>query len=218
MRYVFLTLYILCAGIHLYHSWKDDAKKRRLTKPFLLLLLAGFYAVSARDISWFLLFALLTSWLGDVLLMPRGHKWFLIGGVSFLASHFLFIAVYITDLQPESVPWALLAVLAPIYIGVSLAIIRAVRPTTPKLMVLPMYLYLLANSTMNLFALSRLFAMRTPGSIVAYAGALLFFLSDCILFLVRYYRKPEVIFKKHFSVMLAYLTGELLITLGMLMQ
>jgi uncharacterized membrane protein YhhN len=138
--------------------------------------------------------------------------------VSFFISHLLFIAVYIPDLQPDSVPWALLAVLAPLYIGISLAIIRAVRPTTPKLMVLPMYLYLVANSTMNLFALARLFAHRTPGSIVAYSGAVLFFLSDCILFLVRYYRKPDVIFKKHFSVMLAYLTGELLITLGMLMQ
>lgn len=218
MDLLLLLLFALFAAVHLYHSWKDDAQKRRLTKPFPLLLLAGFYAVSARDISWALLLALLTSWLGDVLLMPRGHKWFLIGGISFLASHFLFIAVYVPDLSPELVPWTLLAVLAPVYIGVSLVTIRAVRPTTPKLMVLPMYLYLLANSTMNLFALSRLYAMKTPGSAVAFTGAVLFFFSDCILFLVRYYRKPEVVFKKHFSVMLAYLTGEMLITVGMLMH
>lgn len=218
MNYLFLLLFAAFATVHLYHSWKDDAKKRGMTKPFLLLTLAGFYAASAETICWSLLFALLTSWLGDVLLIPKGHKWFIIGGISFLISHFLFIAVYVPDLQAQAVPWLLIVTLVPVYVGISLATIRAVRETTPKLMVSPMYLYLLSNSAMNLFALARLFSMKTSGSLVAYIGAVLFFASDCVLFLVRYYRKPEVIFKKHFSVMLAYLTGELLITMGILMR
>ena len=217
MRYVFLTLYILCAGVHLYHSWKDLPRKRRLTKPLLLLLLTGFYLFAAEDISWILVAALLTSWLGDVLLIPRGHWWFTTGGISFLISHFLFITVFVPSVTFRGLPWLLLVPVALVYCGISIAVIRAVKPTTPKAMAVPMCLYLLTNSTMNLFALMRLLTLRTPGSLVAWLGAVLFFASDCALFLVRYYPKKQLVFKKHFTIMLTYLAGEALITLGLLM-
>ena len=218
MHHIVLILYILVSGIHLYHSWKDDSKHRAMTKPFLLILLAGYYALAAQSASWVLLMALLTSWLGDVLLIPKGHKWFTMGGISFMASHVLFIAVYVPSIRFADIPMALIAVMAVVYYGISLMIIRSVRETTPKPMVAPMYLYLLFNSTMNLFALMRLFTLHSAGSIVAYVGAVLFFISDCTLFLVRYYRDKNLIFKRHFTVMLTYLAGEMLIVLGILMN
>ena len=218
MHHIVLILYILVSGIHLYHSWKDDSKHRAMTKPFLLILLAGYYALAAQSASWVLLMALLTSWLGDVLLIPKGHKWFTMGGISFMASHVLFIAVYVPSIRFAAIPVVLIAVMAVVYYSISLMIIRAVRETTPKPMVAPMYLYLLFNSTMNLFALMRLFTLHSAGSIVAYVGAVLFFISDCTLFLVRYYRDKNLIFKRHFTVMLTYLAGEMLIVLGILMN
>ena len=218
MAHLFLALYILCSLIHLYHSWKDIAKKRAITKPLLLLLLTVWYIISAQDISWVLVAALLTSWLGDVLLIPKGHGWFTAGGISFLLSHFLFIAVYTPMVAFAGIPWLLVVPLALVYYGTSIMIIRAVKPTTPKIMVIPMCLYLLANSTMNIFAFMRFLTLKTPGSLVAWIGAVLFFISDCTLFLVRYYTKKQVIFKKHFTVMLTYLAGEALITLGILMN
>lgn len=218
MKYAIITLYIILSSIHLYHSWKDDAKRRAMTKPFLLLLLAAYYAVSAKDLSWALMLALLTSWLGDVLLIPKGHKWFTMGGISFLFSHFLFIAVYTPSVNFAQIPILFMVLMAVLYYGISLMIIRAVRKTTPKMMVAPMYMYLLANSTMNLFALMRLFTLGTFGSVVAYIGAVLFFISDCTLFLVRYYHNKDLIFKRHFTVMLTYLAGEMFIVLGILMN
>ena len=218
MSYLFLALYILCSLIHLYHSWKDIAKKRAITKPLLLLLLVVWYILSTQDISWVLVAALLTSWLGDVLLIPKGHGWFTAGGISFLLSHFLFIAVYAPSVAFAGIPWLLVVPLALVYYGISIMIIRAVKPTTPKIMVVPMCLYLMANSTMNVFAFMRFLTLKTPGSLVAWIGAVLFFISDCTLFLVRYYTKKQVIFKKHFTVMLTYLAGEALITLGILMN
>ena len=217
MKHLFFALYVILSVIHLVHSWQDDAKRRKYTKPFLLILLAAYYVCSTDNLSWPLLLALLTSWLGDVLLIPKGHKWFTMGGISFLASHFLFITVYVPSVQVSVIPWAFMLVMAFLYYGISLLIIRAVRKTTPKPMVVPMYLYLLANSTMNLFALMRIFSLGSVGSYVAYAGAVLFFISDCTLFLVRYYRNPDVIFKHHFTVMLTYLAGEFFIVLGILM-
>lgn len=220
--YAFLILFFLFSGIHLYDSWRDDADARKKTKPFLLIFLVLFYVTAAArkgGTEYHLLLALVTSWLGDVLLIPKGHHWFALGGVSFGASHIFFILVYTQNIVFQGMPWGLIVPIALVYFAVAFAVIYAVQPTTPKIMVGPMYIYLLANATMNTFALMQLITHRSPGSIVAYIGALLFFVSDCTLFLVRYYKKNEnLIFHKHFTVMLTYLAGELLIVLGMLMQ
>ncbi|MBQ8084308.1 MAG: lysoplasmalogenase [Clostridia bacterium] len=220
--YAFLILFFLFSGIHLVDSWKDDAAARKKTKPFLLIFLILFYVTAARGkggTEYHLLLALVTSWLGDVLLIPKGHHWFALGGVSFGASHVFFILVYTQNIVFEGMNWWLVVPIALIYFAIAFAVIVAVQPTTPKIMVGPMYIYLLANATMNTFALMQLITHRSPGSIVAYIGALLFFISDCTLFLVRYYKKNEdLIFHKHFTVMLTYLAGELLIVIGMLMQ
>lgn len=218
----FLILYFLFSGIHLADSWKDDAAARKKTKPFLLIFLILFYVTAARakgGTEHYLLLALITSWLGDVLLIPKGHHWFALGGIAFGASHVFFILVYTQNIVFEGMHWWLVIPIALIYFAVAFAIIVAVQPTTPKIMVGPMYIYLLANATMNSFALMQLITHRTAGTVVAFIGALLFFISDCTLFLVRYYKKNEdLVFHKHFTVMLTYLAGELLIVIGMLMQ
>ena len=77
--YAFLILYFIFSGIHLADSWKDDAAARKKTKPFLLIFLILFYVTAARakgGTEYHLLLALITSWLGDVLLIPKGHHWF----------------------------------------------------------------------------------------------------------------------------------------------
>ena len=217
MKYLFLILYIAVSALHLVASYRDDAEKRKKTKPFLLLLLLLFYLTATDKASVFLILALLTSWLGDVLLIPKGHKWFTMGGISFMFSHLFFVLVYCGQITLAKVNLLVILVLAAVYYGFSLFIIRKIRDTTPKAMVVPMYFYLFCNSTMNIFAMMQLLSRPTPAAAVAYAGAVLFYASDCCLFLVRYYKKPEIIYKKHFTVMLTYLLGELLIVAGILM-
>ena len=85
-----------------------------------------------------------------------------------------------------------------------------------KAMLAPMILYLLINSTMNLFALLQLMSHNNLGGWLTFIGAILFFVSDCSLFIVRYSDRPNIIYKKHFTVMLTYLLGEFLIVLGIL--
>lgn len=217
LKILFLLLFAAFSAVHLVDSWRDDAGRRAKTKPFLLLFLALYYLCATERVQAFLLLALLTSWLGDVLLIKKGHKWFSYGGISFMFSHFFFIAVYVPQIRFEAVNWFLTVPAALLYYGVSLKVIFALKDTTPKSMVAPMYGYLLANSTMNVFAFMQLMSTRRPGAAVAYAGALLFFISDCTLFLVRYYKDENIVFKKHFTVMLTYLVGEFLITQGILM-
>ena len=216
MKQVFLVLFTITSLIHLYDSWNDDSKRRARTKPFLLLLLLLFYVAATKRMNVYLVLALAFSWLGDVLLIPKGHKWFTMGGISFIFSHVFFILTYLPNVSLKAANWLIVIPMAVIYYGISLFIMHVLRPTTPKSMVLPMRFYLLCNSTMNVVSLLQLMTCRSFGAWVAFAGALLFFVSDCCLFLVRYYKKPEIIFRKHFTVMLAYLRGELLIVLGIL--
>lgn len=213
----FLVLAALMTALHLYDSWKDNSSERARTKPFLLIFVTLYYMFYVPEPSWLLIFALSFSWLGDVLLIPKGHGWFTAGGISFMFSHFTFIAVYVTRIDFSKVTWGLVIPIALIYYAIAAVIIYNVQPTTPKPMVVPMYVYLLANSTMNSFALMQLCVNRSAGSIVAYIGALLFFISDCTLFLVRYYKNKDIIFKRHFTVMATYVIGEFMITQGIIM-
>ena len=139
----------------------------------------------------------------------------LIGG--FMFSHLFFVLLYRQQILSQRLNFLLILPLAAAYYGFSLFIIRRIRDNTPKAMVVPMYFYLLCNSTMNIFAMMQLLSRPSLAAAAAYVGALLFYASDCCLFLVRYGRKPEIIFKKHFTVMLTYLLGELLIVVGILM-
>ena len=217
MNYIFLGLFAVFSAIHLYYSWIHEPKWRARTKPFLLLFLLLYYVTTASPVHIVLVLALFTSWLGDVLLIPKGHKWFTMGGISFLISHILFIAVYVRRIHLPSAEWILVALAGLVYIGISVWVMNSVKANTPKSMVVPMSLYLFTNSAMNLFALLQLMSLKNTGAAVAFAGAVLFFASDCTLFLVRYHDNKNMVFRKHFTVMLTYLLAEFLITFGMIL-
>ena len=207
-------MFFAVSAMHLIASFRDDAAGRKKTKPFLLLLLLFWYLASTENPEPYLILALLTSWLGDVLLIPKGHQWFTAGGISFMFSHFFFVLVYLRRITLSNILPAVLA--AAVYLWISLKIMYMVKDNTPKKMVIPMGFYLICNSTMNIFALLQLLCTHSLGAFTAWVGAVLFFVSDCSLFIVRYYTNPEIIYKKHFTVMLTYLLGEFLIVAGML--
>ena len=218
MKYLFLILFIVFSVLHLIASFNDDAEKRKKTKPFLLIWLLLYYVFSTDNLSVFLVLALFFSWLGDVLLIPKGHKWFAFGGISFMFSHLFFILAYTNNFEFKDLKPVVLVIAGIVYFGTSFKIMRELRVSTPKSMIFPMFFYLMCNSTMNMFALMQMMSRKDLGSVVAYIGAVLFFISDCTLFLVRYYKNKDIIYKKHFTVMLTYLLGEFLITLGILMM
>ena len=221
VAYIFLALFIVASAVHLYHSWTDESKKRAITKPMLLIFLLAYYIFAAlaagEELNYVLIAAIATSWLGDVLLIPKGNGWFTAGGISFLISHITFILVYVPNIKFAEVKWYFVAPLAVVYLAIALKIILAVKKNTPKIMVVPMYLYLIANSTMNIFAFMQLLTNWGAAALIADIGAVMFFTSDCTLFLVRYHEKKDIIFKRHFTVMLTYLLGEALITVGILL-
>lgn len=217
MQYIgfaFLAVFVVSTAIHLYASLKTNQKLRNITKPFILLSLLGFYILCAHEVYLFIILALFFSWLGDVLLIPKGTKWFTAGGIAFMISHAFFIAGYCKEIVFSAIPVALIAALG-VFFAVTVAFIFSkLKEHLPKALFYPMFLYLLINGAMNCFAIFRCVSNPTPATIITAVGAALFFVSDTSLFFVRFKKDSKL--KTHFVVMLTYSIGELLIVLGLL--
>ena len=216
MKFVFLAVFLISAVIHLYASYKSDKPLRNKTKPFLLLSLLGWYICCAENPQSIVIAAIITSWLGDVLLIPKGTKWFATGGVSFFASHVCFIIAYSRFVDFSVIPLWAVVLCGAVYLIAALLVFRGLTKCLPKMLILPMFFYLLANGAMNCFALYQLLTAVNAATIVTFIGAVLFFVSDSTLFYVRFNKNS--IFKTHFVVMLTYLIAEFLIVYGFVLH
>ncbi|MBO4423835.1 MAG: hypothetical protein J5879_10365, partial [Clostridia bacterium] len=196
-----IFLFIIAATLNLIASAKDCKKLFTATKPALLLLLCLYCLFSGLPKPDLLLIgAFFACWLGDVLLMINGDIWFTAGGVSFFIGHVLLILIFARYIDFSRIPLAVVIPAAAAYLGLSALVMTRSRKKAPKALFVPLCLYLICNSAMNVFALSRLIADPGVWPALSYAGAVLFFLSDCILFLYRYDEDHERFYKNGFFV------------------
>ena len=214
MKYIFLAIFIVSTAFHLYASLRKETKKRNISKPFIILSLLGFYVLAARQVSAAIVIALILSWIGDVLLIPKGIKWFTGGGISFMIGHFFFILGYLKDIDLAAIPVFVVILLAIFFTAAVTFIFSKLKPYLPKPLFYPMLLYLLINGAMNCFAIFRGISLSSLPGIVTAIGAALFFVSDSSLFFVRFHKNSAL--KTHFLVMLTYSIGEFLIIMGLL--
>ena len=215
MKYVFLAIFIISSAIHLYASKKKNVKMRACTKGIILLALLGWYCCCVDKVSRVVVIALLASWLGDVLLIPRGVKWFVAGGISFMVSHAFFVLTYYPQVNFSAIPlWVIIAAAAVYFTAVCL-VFKGLKDHLPKALFYPMFLYLLINGTMNCFAFYQLVSLPCTAAAITFVGAMLFFASDSLLFYTRF--KKETKLKTHFPVMVTYIFAEFLIVLGIIM-
>ena len=215
MKTLFLLLFAAVSAVHLAASFVSNKKLRAATKGFILLFLLLYYLFAAEKRNGVLIAAVATSWLGDVLLIPPGNGWFAAGGISFMLSHFCFIAVYITAVNFADVNILLTVLAFLVYCALIFLVFRALRETTPKKLYGGMIFYLFCNAAMNVFAFMLLVSRPCAATALTYIGAVSFFASDSLLFLTKFYKKP--MWRGHFPVMLTYIIAEFLITQGILM-
>lgn len=219
MKALQIIFLVLAAGFtiaHLISSWKDDEKTRKYSKPFILPFIIAWYFLAADTVNWLIVSMLIASWLGDIFLIPKGIKWFAIGGVAFFATHICLILVYAANISYDAVNWLATIPLAAVYLAIAIFLTLHFKKTTPKIVRPPMSVYIVTNGAMNIFALMQYMTLRTPAALMVYIGAVLFFISDFSCFSVRHTDLCDYIPKKHFTVMLTYVAAVFLITLGLL--
>lgn len=218
--WTYFALFTIFTTVHLYASKKKIDSLRAPTKPIILLAILGMYLewihAHGADPSAFVVFALITSWLGDVLLIPKGVKWFTAGGISFWISHVLFIHAYAeSGIVFSAINPIVIVLLSVLYAAIVFFIFSKLKRSLPKPLFFPMFGYLLTNGAMNVFAWFRLLSGSCSplSGIITGLGALMFFISDCTLFFVRFDKEFPI--KNHFAVMLTYSVGEFLIVVGL---
>ena len=207
LKYIFLALLAAVSFIHLFVN-----HNRYITKPMLLPLIIAYYVTACSEPSVILIIAFIMSFFGDVFLMKSGNSFYVAGGISFMISHFLFIAVYVLNIAAFSARLLFAVPVALVYYAIAAAVIIKLKPTAPKNMVVPLYIYLLANGTMNAFAFASLLSNPCAATAAAYIGAIFFFISDCTLFTEDFGGEKK---ERPFSIiMLTYIIGEFLIAHG----
>jgi len=216
MQYLFLVNGLIFTVLHLYASYKKNKPFRAVTKGFIVYSLMSWYCLSVASPKWVILLALFFSFLGDMFLIPKGVKWFTIGGLAFWASHFFFIFAYSDYIIWENVSWYIWLIIGVIYVTFVTFVFTKLKKRLPKPLFYPMYFYLLTNGTMNCFALVRAFSNFSWVSALVAVGAILFFASDTLLFFIRFDKDADN--KSHFGVMTCYLIAEILITLGFIVE
>lgn len=214
MKYAFLAIFTISVIIHLYASLQKDKRLRNLSKPFIVMSLLGFYVQAASSISVMVILALIFSWIGDVLLMPKGNKWLTAGGISFIISHVFLILRYWQDVVFSKISLTLSLCLAGFFLLAVVIIFSRLKKYIPKNLVYPMFLYLFINGAMNCYAVFRCVSIPSKAAVITAVGAALFFISDSVQFFVRFKKNSRL--KTHFVIMLTYSLGELLIVLGLI--
>lgn len=212
MSKAFFALFCVLSAAHLVFSLMKNKKGRAYTKPFLVPLLLISYLTCGRAVSLPLALALSACWLGDVLLIPKGKLWFALGGIAFAAAHGLLITAF-QDGARGAV--SALPIIEAVFLGgIALLVTLSVKDGIPEGLLFPIGAYLALNGVMNAFALNRYLTLGGRGALLVLIGAALFFLSDCLLFPVRFHKNRSLVPGGHFSVMLGYLAGLSLITAG----
>ena len=213
-RALFIGLIVVTAITDIYLG-QQHPSLRLFSKPLLMPIIMGFYAMSAGLSSIYarvFLAALFFSWLGDVFLLfeDRGGIYFILGLSAFLTAHVLYI-IYFSIIQSDRTsffrkrPVMFLAVVA--------YVIELLYLLWPQLgqMKLPVFIYALAIGSMLTVALWQYGKLPRSTALLFIIGAMLFVLSDSVLALNRFY-KPHPY--SGILVMSTYVAAQVFLTLG----
>lgn len=187
-----LRLFYVDAVLELLAPWVFP-DLRYMTKPLLMLLLAGFVGLESKT----LLVVLLFTWLGDVFLLFPGDKplFFQLGLGSFLIMQFAYIRLFHAH-KSQFWHWALGAVM--VYV---VSLLSFLWPHLSEDLRIPVLVYSIALGAMLYFGIKM-------GDKLIFYGALFFVISDSLLALGKFY---YAIPGNSFWVMSTYIMAQLLL-------
>ncbi|MDR2471849.1 MAG: lysoplasmalogenase [Treponema sp.] len=181
---------------------------RALTKACLVPLILAVYASGAERMFLPAAAALVFGWLGDIMLLKTGIRFFTLGLVMFLLGHLSYAFTMFYFARPLHA--AALAASVPAAFVLGLLVHRIIRPG--ENMKFPSLAYEAAILLMGLGAF-QLFLDRpaAPGALVL-GGAVSFMVSDTLLAYFAFHRRPRY---GNVPVMITYIAAQLCIALGL---
>lgn len=228
---IFIALYWLTVAVHviaeilMLNGFEDMLILRHITKPALMVFLFLYYLAkvgSKRNTAQkFILFSLAFSWSGDVnLMMPsvEGYasleeNFFLLGLVSFLVAHVLYILSFRLDVVNNggkgalsTKPW-----LAAPFVIFLFGFMYVLYPHIATEMQIPVIVYATVINLMGLAAIHRWGKVNNESFWYVMGGALLFIASDSMIAINKF----QVPFESSRTlIMITYLVAQYMIVKG----
>jgi uncharacterized membrane protein YhhN len=213
---IFFKIYIAFSTIYLLILYLGYESLDCFLKPALIpLLILGVYFSKKFRTQNILLTALLFSWIGDVVLLfaDIAEIYFILGLVSFLISHLLYLVLFNKQIKEKIKRNAVIFMIGSILIGCYLiGMLSVLLPSLGDLKI-PVVVYASIISIMLLFAYNGLLIWKKPANQFVFLGALFFVISDSILALNKFHTPIK---KSSFIIMLTYLVAQYLIVIGIL--
>lgn len=183
-------------------------------KPLLLpCLLLAVHETSPFPTKKLLTFALAFSWIGDVILLfaDKGELYFILGLVSFLIAHVLFIILFIKQEAYQTPNKFLFGFGLLFVVGYLNVMLIVLFPSLGDLKI-PVSVYAFTISLMLVMAIRGGLTWRKPMNLLILNGAFSFVISDSILAMNKFYTTLP---NASLLIMATYLVAQYLITFGM---
>ena len=211
-----LKIFIAIAFIYLallFFSGEDSAW---FMKPLLLpAMMSGVLASEKFPTKNLLVWALVFSWFGDVVLMfaDKGELFFIIGLLLFLTAHMIYILLFNKQQKTQNSSNN-----SGLYIGVVFIVgylFVMLFVLYPKLggLKIPVTVYAMVISMMLFMALKGFFGWQNPANYYVLTGAICFVVSDSLLAFNKFYEPIQL---ATFNIMSTYLLAQFLIVFGLL--
>jgi len=182
LRYFFAGLFLIVTAVQLYAcANKNLLMLRRVSKCLLMPLLAACYMLFSREPSSLVVFAILSGFVGDLVLLFRPRKWaFPAGILAFTVGHVFYIISFASRITQQP-PWYLFALIAFVTIACAATLMYYIWRGIPRKLRVPSYVYMLViGSMVSSAALFTLYG-TTPLRWLAAIGGVLFSISDTTL-------------------------------------
>ena len=214
-----LYLYWLIALLHLAGVAIGVSTLSFFTKPFLMPVLIAWYFLVTRQnrtsAHWLMMIAFAFACAGDVFLMYTTELYFLLGLVSFLITHVLYIISFNKEIKTKGgalllrmKPYLALPVVA-LAAGLVALVFNSIQPD----MKIPVIVYSTVITGMVIVALNRYGKVSAASFRLVTIGVILFLFSDSLIALNKFYFNGQL-WKASFFIMLLYITGQYLIARG----
>jgi uncharacterized membrane protein YhhN len=181
-------------------------------KPLILLSLIALYAVSVSKRNKIYILALIFSFFGDVFLMFDGELFFMVGLVSFLIAHLIFIKIVVNRLQKPTVSRVVFS-LAPFLI-LLLFLIFFLKPYLKELL-FPVIIYGITISIFGMVSMLDYLNTKSKKSLFMFIGAIIFICSDGLLAINKFYSANAIL---ALLVMITYIIAQYFIYKSMILE
>lgn len=212
--YYWIVLFLLFLVGDLVAIQFHDALLQSICKPLIIPAVIGYLDSQVKNIvkgqlKW-ILYALLFSWLGDVLLLFEGKKqiFFLLGLSAFLIAHICYILFYQSVWRKGKIRnnYLIVAVVLVYYVVLMFILLPYLGA-----MKIPVMVYGFVISWMLMMAMNMLFINNRKAGQWMVTGAFLFVVSDSILAINKFYQPLE---SAGILIMLSYALAQLFIVFG----